>query len=83
MLDIGGGMPADYASDACDADVPGRITASRYVAALRQVPELFDFALVTEFGRHLAAKCGLLVSRVEWRTAARNRPRFERHFRRS
>ncbi|MFI5667284.1 diaminopimelate decarboxylase [Streptomyces sp. NPDC051704] len=62
-LDIGGGLPVNFASD---AEAP---TYAQYVAALREaVPALFDggYGLVTEFGRSLLAKHGLALSRVEY-----------------
>ncbi|MEU6868943.1 diaminopimelate decarboxylase [Streptomyces sp. NPDC046876] len=62
-LDIGGGLPVNFASD---EHTP---TYAEYVAALRAaVPRLFDgsYGLVTEFGRSLLAKHGLVVSRVEY-----------------
>ena len=84
-LDLGGGMPVDYASDADDADAPGRITPARYVDALRAAaPELFcgegdgggappPFSLVTEYGRYASAKCGLMISKVEYAKSAGGR----------
>lgn len=60
-LDIGGGLPTRYR----DTD-PG-LTPSDYVAALRQeVPEVFDYPLITEMGRALQVGCGWAVSRVEY-----------------
>ncbi|MFE5769777.1 diaminopimelate decarboxylase [Streptomyces sp. NPDC056485] len=62
-LDIGGGLPVNFASD---EEGP---TYAQYVAALREaVPDLFGgrYGLVTEFGRSLLAKHGLVVSRVEY-----------------
>ncbi|MEV7614034.1 diaminopimelate decarboxylase [Streptomyces sp. NPDC089799] len=62
-LDIGGGLPVDFASD---AESPA---FADYVAALRDaVPGLFSgrYGLVTEFGRSLLAKHGLVLSRVEY-----------------
>lgn len=62
-LDIGGGLPVDFASD---EHAP---TYAEYVAALRgAVPALFDgsYGLVTEFGRSLLAKHGLVLARVEY-----------------
>ncbi|MEU2392957.1 diaminopimelate decarboxylase [Streptomyces sp. NPDC007369] len=62
-LDIGGGLPVNFASD---AHTP---TYAEYVAALREaVPGLFDgsYGLVTEFGRSLLAKHGLVLARVEY-----------------
>ncbi|MEV7524034.1 diaminopimelate decarboxylase [Streptomyces sp. NPDC091371] len=62
-LDIGGGLPVNFASDEA---VP---TYGEYVAALRAaVPGIFDgsYGLVTEFGRSLLAKNGLVLARVEY-----------------
>ncbi|AZM89460.1 MULTISPECIES: diaminopimelate decarboxylase [Streptomyces] len=62
-LDIGGGLPVDFTSD---AHAP---SYAEYVAALRAaVPALFDgsYGLVTEFGRSLLAKHGLVLARVEY-----------------
>ena len=36
VLDLGGGLPVDYASDAPDADAPERLTMARYAEALRE-----------------------------------------------
>ena len=76
LLDIGGGMPVDYGSDAPDAAEPERITPSRYRAALQaEAPELFDgrYSLVTEFGRSASAKAGYMISRVEYTKSAGGR----------
>ncbi|OSX70072.1 hypothetical protein BU14_0930s0004 [Porphyra umbilicalis] len=61
-LDIGGGMSVDY-----DGDNPaGGPTFEAYVTALRsRVPSVFDYRLVTEFGRALAAAAGWVAARVE------------------
>ncbi|KHK04206.1 diaminopimelate decarboxylase [Desulfovibrio sp. TomC] len=62
-FDLGGGLPAGYR----DSDVPP--TPAAYVAALTQrCPGLFtgDLALVTEFGRMVAAPCAVAASRVEY-----------------
>ncbi|MFD7631651.1 diaminopimelate decarboxylase [Streptomyces sp. NPDC059851] len=62
-LDIGGGLPVNFASD---AHTP---TFAEYVTVLREaVPALFDgsYGLVTEFGRALLAKHGLALARVEY-----------------
>lgn len=62
-LDIGGGLPVNFASDAVTP------TYGEYVSALRAaVPGLFSgaYGLVTEFGRSLVAKHGLVLSRVEY-----------------
>ncbi|MFB6812124.1 diaminopimelate decarboxylase [Streptomyces sp. NPDC056387] len=70
-LDIGGGLPVNFASDAVTP------TYAQYVAALREaVPGLFDgrYGLVTEFGRSLAAKHGLVLSRVEYTKTTGGRP---------
>ncbi|MFE2170445.1 diaminopimelate decarboxylase [Streptomyces sp. NPDC059447] len=62
-LDIGGGLPVNFASD---ETAP---TYAEYVTALRgAAPRLFDgsYGLVTEFGRSLLAKNGLVLARVEY-----------------
>ncbi|MET9876922.1 diaminopimelate decarboxylase [Actinacidiphila glaucinigra] len=62
-LDIGGGLPVNFASDEVR---PG---FRAYADALRAaVPGLFDgrYALVTEFGRSLVAKEGTILARVEY-----------------
>jgi diaminopimelate decarboxylase len=66
VLDIGGGLPADYNS--CD-DSP---SFEEYAEVLRvHAPQLFDPArapgsVITEFGRALSAKSASLVSAVEY-----------------
>jgi len=61
-LDIGGGMSVDYNGD----NPAGGPTFESYVAALRsRVPSVFDYRLVTEFGRALAAAAGWVAARVE------------------
>ncbi|MFJ4781042.1 diaminopimelate decarboxylase [Streptomyces sp. NPDC088762] len=70
-LDIGGGLPVNFTSD---EQTP---TYADYVAALREaVPALFDgsYGLVTEFGRSLLAKHGLVLARVEYTKSAGGRP---------
>lgn len=62
-LDIGGGLPVNFTSDAVTP------TYAQYVSALRSaVPGLFSgaYGLVTEFGRSLTAKHGLVLTRVEY-----------------
>lgn len=62
-LDIGGGLPVNFADDTV------RPTYADYVAALTAAaPGLFDgrYALVTEFGRSLLAKNGFIGARVEY-----------------
>ncbi|MEV6260007.1 diaminopimelate decarboxylase [Streptomyces sp. NPDC051784] len=62
-IDIGGGLPVNFADD------EARPAFSEYVAALRTaVPGLFDgrYDLVTEFGRSLLAKNGFIGARVEY-----------------
>ncbi|TSB15278.1 diaminopimelate decarboxylase [Streptomyces benahoarensis] len=70
-LDIGGGLPVNFASD--------RVTPTyrEYVEVLRErVPGLFRgrYGLVTEFGRSLLAKHGTVVARVEYAKSAGGRP---------
>ncbi|MFD4247918.1 diaminopimelate decarboxylase [Streptomyces sp. NPDC058525] len=70
-LDIGGGLPVNFASD---EHTPAY---ADYVRALREaVPGLFDgsYGLVTEFGRSLLAKHGLVVARVEYTKTTGARP---------
>ncbi|MFJ6757673.1 diaminopimelate decarboxylase [Streptomyces sp. NPDC091273] len=70
-LDIGGGLPVNFASD---EETP-RFAA--YVAALREAaPALFSgaYGLVTEFGRSLLAKHGLVLARVEYTKTTGSRP---------
>lgn len=70
-LDIGGGLPVNFASDETTP------TYAQYARLLREaVPGLFDgrYGLVTEFGRSLLAKHGTLVARVEYAKSAGGRP---------
>lgn len=61
-LDIGGGMSVDYSGD----NPAGGPTFEAYATALRsRTPALFDYRLVTEFGRSLAATVGWVGARVE------------------
>ncbi|MGP3772723.1 diaminopimelate decarboxylase [Streptomyces sp. SDT5-1] len=62
-LDIGGGLPVNFASDEI---TPG---FDAYARILREtVPGLFDgrYTLVTEFGRSLLAKQGFIAAHVEY-----------------
>ncbi|MHB9855668.1 diaminopimelate decarboxylase [Streptomyces krungchingensis] len=62
-LDIGGGLPVNFADDEV------RPTFDDYTRTLRSaVPGLFggQYALVTEFGRSLLAKNGFIAARVEY-----------------
>lgn len=70
-IDIGGGLPVNFASD---EENP---TFAQYAGLLReQVPGLFDgrYGLVTEFGRSLLAKHGTVLARVEYAKTAGSRP---------
>ncbi|MFC8423779.1 diaminopimelate decarboxylase [Streptomyces sp. NPDC057236] len=70
-VDIGGGLPVNFASE---ASTP---TYGRYARLLSEtVPGLFDgrYGLVTEFGRSLLAKHGTVVARVEYAKSAGGRP---------
>ncbi|MFI9172212.1 diaminopimelate decarboxylase [Streptomyces lincolnensis] len=70
-IDIGGGLPVNFASE---ATAP---TYADYARTLREaVPGLFDgrYGLVTEFGRSLLAKHGTVVARVEYAKSAGGRP---------
>ncbi|GAA1235308.1 diaminopimelate decarboxylase [Streptomyces aureus] len=62
-LDIGGGLPVNFASDEVTP------AFAQYARLLREtVPGLFDgrYTLVTEFGRALLAKQGLIMAYVEY-----------------
>ncbi|MFE9775003.1 diaminopimelate decarboxylase [Streptomyces sp. NPDC005931] len=70
-IDIGGGLPVNFASDVTSP------TYAQYARLLGEVvPGLFDgrYGLVTEFGRSLLAKHGTLVARVEYAKSAGGRP---------
>lgn len=70
-IDIGGGLPVNFASDATTP------TYAQYARLLSEaVPGLFDgrYGLVTEFGRSLLAKHGTVVARVEYAKRAGGRP---------
>ncbi|MFI0780224.1 diaminopimelate decarboxylase [Streptomyces sp. NPDC021212] len=70
-LDIGGGLPVNFTSD--------EVTPSyhEYARLLKTtVPGLLDgrYGLVTEFGRSLIAKSGVVLARVEYAKSAGGRP---------
>ncbi|MGW8400953.1 diaminopimelate decarboxylase [Streptomyces lydicus] len=70
-LDIGGGLPVNFSSDAVTP------TYRAYVELLHStVPGLFSgrYGLVTEFGRSLLAKHGTVLARVEYAKSAGGRP---------
>ncbi|BFO22163.1 hypothetical protein SHKM778_85510 [Streptomyces sp. KM77-8] len=70
-IDIGGGLPVNFASEASSP------TYGQYARLLSEtVPGLFDgrYGLVTEFGRSLLAKHGTVVARVEYAKSAGGRP---------
>jgi diaminopimelate decarboxylase len=70
-IDIGGGLPVNFTSDATTP------AYADYARALKEtVPGLFDgrYGLVTEFGRSLLAKHGTVVARVEYAKSAGGRP---------
>ncbi|MFE6779907.1 diaminopimelate decarboxylase [Streptomyces sp. NPDC057702] len=69
-LDLGGGLPVNFASDTLAP------TFGDYARLLHAtVPGLFDgrYALVTEFGRALLAKTGTVLARVEYTKSAGGR----------
>ncbi|MEV6550156.1 diaminopimelate decarboxylase [Streptomyces sp. NPDC051597] len=69
-VDLGGGLPVNFASDEVSP------TYGEYARLLRaEVPGLFDgsYALVTEFGRSLLAKHGTVLARVEYAKTAGGR----------
>ncbi|MGO1349626.1 MAG: diaminopimelate decarboxylase [Brevibacterium aurantiacum] len=60
-IDIGGGLPVNFAGE----DITP--TFAEYRAVLEtQVPGLFDFDIITEFGRALLAKAGTILTHVEY-----------------
>ncbi|WP_328494506.1 diaminopimelate decarboxylase [Streptomyces sp. NBC_00414] len=69
-LDIGGGLPVNFGSD---AHAPTYEEYARLLAST--VPGLFDgrYGLVTEFGRSLLAKHGIVLARVEYAKSAGGR----------
>ncbi|MEV6053224.1 diaminopimelate decarboxylase [Streptomyces sp. NPDC052107] len=69
-LDIGGGLPVNFAAE---ATAPSYARYARLLA--EEVPGLFDgrYGLVTEFGRSLLAKQGTVVARVEYAKSAGGR----------
>lgn len=70
-VDIGGGLPVNFASD---DETP---TFAQYARLLADtVPGLFDgrYGLVTEFGRSLLAKHGIVLARVEYTKTSGGRP---------
>ncbi|MDW4906032.1 diaminopimelate decarboxylase [Streptomyces sp. ADMS] len=70
-IDIGGGLPVNFASDATSP------TYAQYARLLSDaVPGLFGgrYGLVTEFGRSLLARHGTVVARVEYTKSAGGRP---------
>lgn len=86
-LDIGGGLPANYKSDAwVHYDDTGKLkvpTYSQYADHLKkEVPELFtgEFEIVSEFGQSLNAKLGFLASRIEWMKGTQENPIAIVHF---
>jgi len=70
-LDIGGGLPVNFSSDATTP------TYREYAALLHKtVPGLLSgrYGIVTEFGRSLLAKHGTVLARVEYAKSAGGRP---------
>ncbi|WP_267245181.1 diaminopimelate decarboxylase [Streptomyces sp. PR69] len=70
-LDIGGGLPVNFASD---EHTPSFAAYARLLK--EEAPGLFDggYGLVTEFGRALLAKHGTILSRVEYAKTTGGRP---------
>lgn len=70
-VDIGGGLPVDFATDTPVSAFAG------YVAQLRaSAPRLFsgDYAVVTEFGRSILAKFGFTAAYVEYTKVSAGQP---------
>jgi len=75
LIDIGGGLPVSYEND----DQNHNLT--EYISLLKKnVPELFAYRLVTEFGRAISAKAGWAASRVEYTKHAGGRTIAVVHF---
>eukprot|EP00756_Hemistasia_phaeocysticola_P053730 Hpha_TRINITY_DN29687_c0_g1::TRINITY_DN29687_c0_g1_i1::g.165101::m.165101/K01586/lysA; diaminopimelate decarboxylase len=75
-IDIGGGMPVEYGTDEWEPPF------KTYADMLRRAcPVLFTakYRIVTEFGRALAAKYGVLISRVEYTKEAGGRRIVTQH----
>lgn len=70
-LDLGGGLPVNFASED-----PGPTYADYVTTLLAKVRTLADgqYTFVTEFGRSLLAKNGFLVSTVEYTKVSGGRP---------
>lgn len=60
-IDIGGGLPVNFAGE----EITPTFADYRAVLAA-QVPGLFDFDIITEFGRALLAKAGTILTHVEY-----------------
>lgn len=60
-IDIGGGLPVNFAGE----DITPTFAEYREVLESR-VPDLFDFDIITEFGRALLAKAGTILTHVEY-----------------
>ncbi|GAB3561566.1 type III PLP-dependent enzyme domain-containing protein [Spelaeicoccus albus] len=62
-IDIGGGLPVDF-----DSDLPNASFAEYTDLLKDRVPRLFsgDYSIVTEFGRSILAKHGMIVAYVEY-----------------
>eukprot|EP01065_Artemidia_motanka_P009635 TRINITY_DN14960_c0_g1_i1.p1 TRINITY_DN14960_c0_g1~~TRINITY_DN14960_c0_g1_i1.p1 ORF type:complete len:424 (+),score=70.57 TRINITY_DN14960_c0_g1_i1:65-1336(+) len=73
-IDIGGGLSVDFTSD--DWEPPFELYAERL---RREAPDLFRYRIVTEFGRSVAAKSGVLISRIEYTKEAGGRRIVTQH----
>lgn len=76
VLDIGGGLAVNFASDEITP------TVKEYVAALQVgAPSLLSgkYKIITEFGRTLVAKAGVLISRVEYSKVNGDRRIVQQH----
>ena len=60
-IDIGGGLPVNFAGE----DITPTFAEYREILESR-APELFEFDIVTEFGRALLAKAGTILTHVEY-----------------
>ncbi len=59
-LDIGGGLPVQYSR------TDENVAFSDYAQALKTIPSLRNYRLITEFGRAIFAPVGWIAARVEY-----------------
>lgn len=73
-IDIGGGLSVNFEDERTETEMA--VSFDAYAALLKEAaPALFSkkYKVFTEFGRRLTAKCGMIVSRVEYDKQAGDR----------